>query len=903
MNSFLEEIATNIHKQSKGKPEESVIIVPSHRIGRKLQLALSSFQEKAQWSPEITTLPDFVEKNTGLRISPRIHLLPILYEAYQKTGFRPLAFDEFIPLGESLLTDFDDVLLSMADNKVLFEDLRNIKEIEDWSYQLGELTESQDRFLHLWKCMGSTFESYIELQKTRSVYSYSLLIRELSNRDFPTDPSRHFVFIAGNTIHKAEKQLLKKLKSISELKIFCDRDDYYSESSSHEAGSFIRKILHELPSENTNSNFWNNPNKKIFIRKSQTLIGCSIKASILLDLNEKKTGLVVANKEMLLPVIEHLPSTIADQINIAGGYPIHITPVFRLIQGIIDLHSPIEADKSTTARWYYKDIIQLARNPCVDKSEMNGLEKYLIDQHLVYLDTSDFIDLQNQFPGLDVISPFFLQEIMEGKTMISLLNHLLRIIEKNSKDVSTIAIVVEAAMLIEKCEDFLNRYEFASSINCFNYIWKRLSFEHQLTYSNTVGKRVEILSLKDSLFEDFDRIIFVGANEGELPQTSGSHSLIPRDVRRVFGMTVPEDEEERQAYLFYRLLQRPTEIHLFYSSLPKSFGNAEKSRYITQLQFESTVNIHTVHDQFDSDFRSISKFFAQDENSRKSIISRAEDGLSASAIATYFNCPLDYYYKYIIGLGEAPIMEETIHPSTFGTIAHAVLENFYKPHIGSFPSAKDYDAALANLEAIVREKFNEHYSIKQSHTGKNYISIQVLTETLSRFLKAEKTDLEYYKGRTIYDIERKVKIPLSIEVNGQNFDVHLKGTIDRIDLTPEGYEIIDFKTGRVEEKDLTISSIEKAFAPKKGKIIQVLMYLYMAQKDLNVDSTLIRACLISLQKYKQGRVYGKFGDRLVLCQEDLIVFEKSIEQLINELLSERNFEHHSTNRYCEYCIV
>jgi ATP-dependent helicase/nuclease subunit B len=901
MTTFLEEVASKIHTKTGGSIGELVVIVPSRQIGRKLQNALSTLQSSSVWSPSIYTLSDFIELHSGLKVSPRIHLLPLLYTAYQKTGFRPQTFDDFVALGETLMSDFDDVLLSMANEKLLFDDLRNIKDIEDWSFQLGELTESQDRFLHLWKCMGETFDAFLNLQRSQSIYSYSLLLREFISTDNLASLKGEYVFIAGNTLHKAEKELLSQLGASVNLSIYCDHDEYYMEARSHEAGNFLKKILHGLDVEQTDTHSWKNSSKTIYIRSSQTLVGCCMKSSSLLSTATENTGFIVAHKDMMLPVIEHLPADLVQNINIAGGYPLQITPVFRLLQSILDIHANAEQRKENVARWYYKDLLHLVRNGSIDGNDVTGIEKYLIDRHLVYLDKSDVSELQTHFPRFGVISPFFTEEIHSGKKMIELLYQLLRNLEETTSDSMSKNLLVEAFVVMEKCEDFLSRYDFASTIHSLNFIWKRFVQEHSLPFIPSTKNKIEILLLKDSLFADFDRLVVVGANEGELPHTPHTHSLIPRDVRRVFGVPVPEDEEERQAYLFYRLLQRPSEVHLFYSSLPKSFGNSEKSRYITQLTFESPENIEIVYDAFKSEIHTVSKSFTQDENSRERIKDRIKQGLSASAIATYYNCPLDYFYKYVLGLGEAPIMEESIHASTFGTIAHAVLESFYRPHIGSFPVEKDYDSFLANLEAIVREKFNEHYSIKQSHSGKNFISIHVLTETLSRFLKSEKNELSTYKDRTIYAIEHQVKVPITVDVLGESIEIHLKGTIDRIDRTEDGFEIIDFKTGKVNESDLDVKSVGAAFAPKKGKMIQVILYLYMAHKELKVDPKLIRACLISLQKFKQGRVFGFIGDNSFLDQKDLAELETTLGILINDLLDIRDFEHRSSNTFCEYC--
>jgi ATP-dependent helicase/nuclease subunit B len=901
VRTFIEDIAELMCRDSGSDLSNRTILVPSLHIGKKLQYALAAHQTSSVWSPRIQTMAEFVQSVSGYRISQRIHLLPLLYRAYIKTGFRSQSFDEFTSLGESMLSDFDDVLLSLANEKVLFDDLRNIKEIEDWSYQLGELSDTQERFLHLWKCMGDTFQDYVEQQKSKSIYSYSLLVREVIASEKLTSYSEHCYFIAGQTLHKAEKKILEQLSKSGNLTVFCDRDDYYIEGPSNEASSFLKKNLHGIEVTKTPTDFWKNSDKTIFIRNSQTLVGCCMKAAGILESEGHKTGYILATKDILLPALEHLPENAIKNIHISGGYPIHITPLFRLIQSILDLLSEAEQNPETQRRRFYKDVLEIVRNASLGLRDVDGLKKYLIDHNLVYLDNEDLNTLQIQYPAISPVMPFFLEEIKDGKKTIELVQQLLKALEENNSDESSISLIVEAAIILENCEEFVTLYDFTQSISSLNFVWKKWVHEHHLSFAPANRDQIEILTIKDSLLEDFDRIILVGANEGDLPQTPPNRSLIPMDVRRIFGIPVSEDEEERQAYLFYRLLQRPKEIHLFYSTLPKSFGSSEQSRYITQLSFESADRIEYVQDYFPSVTDRTEKTFTQDKNSLERIRLRLSDGLSASAIATYFNCPLDYFYKYALGLGEAPVMEETIQPSTFGTIAHAVLESFYRPHIGSFPAEKDYESALANLDAMVRDKFNEHYSLKQSKTGKNFISVQVLTETLQRFLKAEKAELSSYSGRVIHAIEHQVKIPLTVNASGENVLIHLKGTIDRIDRVPEGYEIIDFKTGKVSQENLKVKSVAAAFKPQQGKMIQVLMYLYMAHKELNVDPGLIRACLISLQNFRKGRIYGYVNEDRTLTEDGIRAFEEAITHMVEELLSDRTFEHSSSNRYCEYC--
>ncbi len=85
---------------------------------------------------------------------------------------------------------------------------------------------------------------------------------------------------------------------------------------------------------------------------------------------------------------------------------------------------------------------------------------------------------------------------------------------------------------------------------------------------------------------DFKHVVILSMNEGVMPKPKPSHSLIPYEVKKSFGLRLYHEQDAIYAYHFYRLLQRAEKITLIYNTQTQDLGSSEKSRYITQLEHE-----------------------------------------------------------------------------------------------------------------------------------------------------------------------------------------------------------------------------------------------------------------------------------------------------------------------------
>jgi len=167
--------------------------------------------------------------------------------------------------------------------------------------------------------------------------------------------------------------------------------------------------------------------------------------------------------------------------------------------------------------------------------------------------------------------------------------------------------------------------------------------------------------------------------------------------------------------------------------------------------------------------------------------------LSFSALSAFTQCPLKFKCKYIWGMQEPPSAA-----ITFGNNIHNTLRYFCEDwKRGNF---KTLDEMLSIYERVWRrEGFldtvqEEEYKQAGREWLKNYYEIELL----------------HQKEPPIY-IEKGFAL--------ENFDLPLRGKIDRIDKTKEGWVILDYKTGEEKEEDDKQSALQLAIYALATKAI------------------------------------------------------------------------------------
>lgn len=226
------------------------------------------------------------------------------------------------------------------------------------------------------------------------------------------------------------------------------------------------------------------------------------------------------------------------------------------------------------------------------------------------------------------------------------------------------------------------------------------------------------MGILESRTLDFENVIISSVNESTLPAGKKQNSFIPIDIKRKFELPTHLDKDAIFAYHFYRLLQRSKHISIIYNTKVDQLKGGEKSRFIEQIIYElpkmnPKVSLNHELINFQSKSEHLPSIIIQKtESIRQKIIDHLNSGISPSAINTFLNCPLDYYYKYIARLKEEELIEEQIEDSTIGTLVHNSLENLYQPFLKKTLSLADIEVMMKGLEQELLRQFREILNAK-----------------------------------------------------------------------------------------------------------------------------------------------------------------------------------------------
>ena len=176
-------------------------------------------------------------------------------------------------------------------------------------------------------------------------------------------------------------------------------------------------------------------------------------------------------------------------------------------------------------------------------------------------------------------------------------------------------------------------------------------------FTGTPLKGVQVLGFLETRNLKFERVFFLDANEGILPDTTREDSFLPFKARQVLGLPTYLDREEIMLYTFDTLIRGAKEVHLFYVEndqkersrfvekllwkRQKREGKRDEKRYVQTIQY--SVNLKSERP------RPI-------EKSEEMIRFLKEYPFSATSLNTYLSCPLQFYYEYVLGLREREVV-------------------------------------------------------------------------------------------------------------------------------------------------------------------------------------------------------------------------------------------------------
>ncbi len=962
MSNFLQHLAQYYFDKYQTNISEFCFVFPGRRSGLFFQQHLSRLIDKPLWSPATLTINEFIQEFTTDQIADKITLVFELYQVYEEIYKSGTSFDEFMPWGEIMLNDFDDIDKYLADPKQVFANLLAIKEIEDdysflsdeqietiqsfWhSFNPNKLSEHQQEFIKIWEKLYDVYDSFNKKLKEKNITYEGAVYRSIANKIIEKTPLDikypKIVFVAFNALNQCEKKLFNHLRITDKADFIWDIPEWllsstnknpnpFERTKAHEAIRFIEENIIQFPSP---SDWKLDENKDLPDIKITSVASDTAQTQIVNEFlsikndeikkenNDQeldsalKNAVILTDETILLPVLHAIPQK-DQKVNITMGYPIKNTPAYGLLELIFDLQKNCRQTKAGKTWFYFRNVLPILTHQYIEplNTELHSeLAKNITRQNKTYIEANE---LQKSKLLISLFHP-----IKDSNEFSEYLTNLLHLIYADLEDTENSQVIekefiYQLFLTVTQLSDLINKLNVNIQIDTWIKLFKRASDLKSIPFSGEPLKGLQLMGILETRALDFENLIILNMNEGTFPQSGATNSLIPFSLRKAFNLPTIEHQDSIFAYYFYRLIHRAKKVHLLYNSSAQGMQTGEMSRFLFQLKYEypsEKLSFSTAVDHIN--IKSPSVYYVDKDEKTMNILNQylnnGKRKLSPSALSTYFECPMRFYYKYILYASEPDEITEEIDPRIFGTLFHETVEELYQPFLGREVLPEDVTAIAKDknrINSALLESFNKYFSTQLNQSdfidiqGKNVLIYDIILKYIQQFLIVEKKHAPF----TLKGLEKVVKSTVDI---GNQRKVNIGGTIDRLDEKDGIVRVIDYKTG---SGDDYFSDVEELFLESKHKnkkaIFQTLLYSYIIKKDFPENMN-FHPGVVWIKKIFTSPDYSlKMGARnkkeklslKLIEQEYLTEFKNQMNILFNPEIPFKQTEYADNCKICSY---
>ena len=868
MKPFLYQVASLFYEKWEAEVSRLAFVFPNRRTGLFFQKYLSEVADTPLFSPTILTINDLFIQLSGKQSADRISMLFILYDIYIRQSGSTETFDEFLYWGEMLLNDFDDIDKYMANARMLFSNVTDLREIENdfdflsdeqiaairsfWSsfYPRGD-TPNQQQFLAVWQVLYDLYEEFRATLAAEGKGYEGMIFREvvesMERGESPDLPYEQIVFVGLNALSVSEERFLAQLQKREIADFYWDYVSDKVTDPDNKASYFVSRNLKSFPSSmklppeekvKTEIEVIGIPSGIGQAKHVYTLLSDWCKEAEMSSEEALRTAVILPDEHLLIPVLNAIPEQIR-RINVTMGYPLAGTPVASLIEYILALQKNVRyIDRNPL--FYFRDVLPVLNHRYILSTSpeiISSLVKEITENNKIYISHTELEKtplleiLFTPVTGVEAFSDYLIKVLEElNKVMSALSDEEEEDAPQRTNDLEQ-EFIFHYFTTVNRMKEVMKDARIEMKIDTFFRLLKRVTDTITIPFPGEPLSGLQIMGVLETRALDFDRLIILSMNEGIFPQRKAANSFIPYNLRRGFGLPTYEHQDSVWAYHFYRLIERASHVSLLYDTRSNGLQTGEVSRFVHQLHYHYEV---PMRDKLVVYNVSSSKTPPLAVPKREDIMRRLDayrkggsKAISASAINTYLDCPLKFYFSVVEGIREEEEVSETIESDVFGSILHKVMEELYKPFQGKMVTvdllkAIRKDTALLT-GAIARAFASEFFKteVVRSLTGQNYLIGEMIRKYVEKILERDGklTPFVYIES------ERKINGLISLS---DHSEIRLKGFIDRVDEVLDAIRIIDYKSG---SGTTTFSSIESLFNKEEKDrakaVMQVFMYCWM----------------------------------------------------------------------------
>lgn len=408
--------------------------------------------------------------------------------------------------------------------------------------------------------------------------------------------------------------------------------------------------------------------------------------------------------------------------------------------------------------------------------------------------------------------------------------------------------------IYNKLISVLNRYTFTNENIKNSLIY---DFKHIKNKNVLLKNKVEIINLRDNIFNDDEYVFLMNFNSSSIPKCYRDDDYLSDNTKKKIGLETSEElnkvEREidlniiksiKNLVITYKLktpyddfigstliedlnfeIKRP-EVENKYSNkmnyfrLSRELDNMLKfSIKADDLDYLYSIYRDIKYRKFNNNFKGINK-----DDLLKLLNNRLS--LSYSSMNNYYKCPFKYYMENVLYLSK----EEKTFALDIGNIFHELLS---KSFAEDFDLDKEFDKVVNNT-SVPKERF---------FLNKLKDELKFVIDTIKYQNSFSSLDKALYENKVYVNKSGSVKLTFT-------------GTIDKLLYKEEGDKtyivIIDYKTGN---PDINLKNT------KYGLDMQLPVYLYLANnmttiKNVEVIGFYLQHVLDNEISKKKGKTYS-----------------------------------------------
>ena len=909
MKTFLQTVAEIIWRRHPENLEQTTLVFNNHRPIRFLENELARYYGNKYFLPRIIVIDDLISSMSKLDIIPNELLLFELYSIHQEIGVRKdESFEAFMPTAEMMISDFSEIDLYHIDAKKIFSNLKETKAIEQWNVNGEPITQVEQDYLRFFESLHTYYNLLRERLKSNHQAYGGMAYREVADnidKLIEKHSEQTTYFIGFQSLSTCEEIIIEAYLKRGFGHFISDGDQHYfgdSKSKIQEAGQFLRKYHKKYGNliQTFDAHFRDHEKHLHIVSCPENVVQTKYAGSLLKSLLEQNktlenTALILADENLVIPMLNSIPENIKE-LNVTMGIPFTESNIYLLISKYFDLLIHHQRGK-----YRHQEVLHFLSDRLIrdilGNNDIHHKFNRKIQQDKVIFMTADELTRIATETGMQIDPLLFAFESSahSPRGFLQSVQQLASLIEAhktNDSDDKELLAMEHLHTLVGHLLDITERYSHIETIGTLQKIFHRIARRYSMPFIGKAHEGLQVLGILEARNIDFDRLIILSVNEKIIPAGRSHNTLIPYSIKKIFNIPTHHDKDAVSAYRFYRMIQRASEVYLLYNSESEGTGKGEPSRFIEQICAEMTpengyalMHIHkeTVSLSMESRTPEMHAPIEKDEAIMERLRQIAKKGFSASSLNCYRGCPLKFCYEKVLSIKEEEEAEDALQANELGTLIHTVMEKIFNEAARNRePLTAEYlKPWQQKVTAMVDQTFEEKFGKNRNRIGKNSFLLEVANAQIDEYLTKE---IERVGKHQIVIQSCEQELAHTIAPTAGQPEIRFHGIADRIDSIDGTVRILDYKTGSLEDNELSISDSKFEGREIPDKWFQVMYYAWIYQQTHH-DSRPLTAGIIPLGKFKSDTALAQWDKTEIIGSKHLEQFETYLKELVSDILN------------------